>query len=252
MIDLTHVTKKYGNFVAVDDVSFEVKPGEIFAFLGVNGAGKTTTIRMLAGVLQPTSGAIRIGGFDIQKEPRRAKQITGYIPDRPYMYHKLTGREFLYFIADLYNVQKKAAEESIDRLLGEYGLGDWQDDLVESYSHGMKQRLATCSALVHSPKVLIVDEPMVGLDPHGARTLKVALRNYARSGVTIFLSTHSLNVAEELADRLAIIQRGRIISVGTLAEIKATTGGFQGGLEPLFLQLTSEEQESLFTNGGAK
>ncbi len=249
MIELVGVTKRYGNFVAVDSATFSVKAGEIFAFLGVNGAGKTTTIRMLAGVLQPTSGTMRIGGFDLATEPGKAKQITGYIPDRPYIYSKLTGREFLYFVADLYNVSPKEVDQRIDKALVEYSLTDWQDDLVESYSHGMKQRLATCAALLHQPKLLIVDEPMVGLDPHGARTLKLAFKNYAKQGMTVFLSTHSLNVAEELADRLAIIQHGKIISIGTLAEIKANTGGFEGGLESLFLQLTSDA-ESL-SNGSA-
>lgn len=250
MIEISAVTKKFGNFTAVDNISFQVNPGEIFAFLGVNGAGKTTTIRMLAGVLRPTTGIIKIGGYDILTQPNEAKQITGYIPDRPYIYNKLTGREFLYFVADLYNVPNKLVDQRIDEMLGAYSLSDWQDDLVESYSHGMRQRLATCSALLHKPKLLIVDEPMVGLDPHGARTLKIALKGYAKAGMSIFLSTHSLNVAEELADRLAIIQNGKIISVGTLSEIKASSGDFQGGLESLFLQLTSDKEEAV--NGHAK
>ena len=243
MIKISNVTKNYGSFCAVNDISLEVEDGEIFGFLGVNGAGKTTTLKMLVGILKPTSGRIEIGGFDIDDQPLEAKAITGYIPDRPYLYSKLTGREFLYFIADLYYVPNDAAEERIDRLLHEFGLTDWQDELVESYSHGMKQRLATSAALVHDPKILIIDEPMVGLDPHGAKLFKDALKKYSGQGKTIMLSTHSLNVAEELSHRLAIIHEGKIIAVGTLGEIRRKTGGHGMGLENLFLQLTSELQQ---------
>ena len=201
MISIKNVTKSYGNFCAVKDISFDVMAGEVFGFLGVNGAGKTTTLRMLAGVLQPSSGEVHIGGFDIQKEPEKAKAITGYIPDRPYIYPKLTGREFLLFVADLYHVPNDEAEELCVKLLTEYGLLDWQNELVDSYSHGMKQRLATAAALMPSPKVLIIDEPMVGLDPHGAKLLKDAMRRYASEGKAILLSTHSLNVAAALQTR---------------------------------------------------
>jgi ABC-2 type transport system ATP-binding protein len=240
MIEIQTLSKRYGNFSAVDSISLDVYGGEIFAFLGVNGAGKTTTIRMLTGVLQPTSGRIRIGGFDLAEHPLQAKSITGYIPDRPYLYAKLTGREFLYFVADLYQLPIKATELRIDQLLSEFGLTSWEDELIESYSHGMKQRLATCGGLLHQPRLLVVDEPMVGLDPHGAKFLKESFKRYAAQGMTIFLSTHSLNVAEEVANRLAIIQQGRIIAVGTLAEIRAQSGHSQAGLESLFLQLTAE------------
>lgn len=242
MIVLNKVTKRYGSFLAVNDVSLEIHPGEIFAFLGVNGAGKTTTIRMMTGILEPTSGSISLGGYDLLKDPLRAKSITGYIPDRPNLYPKLTGREFLYFVCDIYRVPAKRAEERIDQVLNEYTLLEWQDELIESYSHGMKQRLATCAALVHDPKVLIVDEPMVGLDPHGAKKLKSAFRQYAEQGMTIFLSTHSLNVAEEVADRLAIIQRGSLLAVGTLDDMRTLTGKHEEGLERLFLDLTDNSQ----------
>lgn len=238
MVRLDHVSKSYGSFQAVKDISLEIRPGEIFGFLGVNGAGKTTTLRMLAGVLKPTSGTISIGGYDIATHSIEAKQITGYIPDRPYLYNKLTGREFLYFVADLYNVPIKEADARIDTLLGEYRLLEWQDELIESYSHGMKQRLATCAGLIHGPKVLIVDEPMVGLDPHGAKFLKEAFKRYASEGVSILLSTHSLNVAEEVADRLVIIDKGTIIAMGTLDEIRAASGSEHERLESLFLRLT--------------
>jgi len=243
MITLTNLTKSYGSFTAVNGVSLSVPTGGIFAFLGVNGAGKTTTIRMMTGILRPTSGSIYLGGYDLLSEPLMAKAITGYIPDRPNLYPKLTGREFLNFICDLYRVDGKKAEKRIDEVLEEYTLMQWQDELIESYSHGMKQRLATCAAIVHDPRVLIVDEPMVGLDPHGARNLKEAFKRYARAGVTIFLSTHSLNVAEELADNLAIIHKGSILTTGTLDDIRALTGKQDEGLEHMFLELTSPSVE---------
>ena len=244
MIEIEHVTKRYGSFCAVNDLSITVQPGEIFGFLGVNGAGKTTTLRMLAGVLKPTSGRIRIGGFDLESQSQEAKKITGFIPDRPYIYTKLTGREFLYFVADLYLVDPAVAEERIYSLLAAYHLENWQDELVESYSHGMKQRLATCAALVHEPKVLIVDEPMVGLDPHGARLLKRSLREYATAGMSILLSTHSLNVAEEVSDRLAIIHQGSLITQGSMSDIRAFAGEHTKDLENIFLELTAESYQS--------
>ncbi|RIL05758.1 MAG: ABC transporter [Proteobacteria bacterium] len=240
MIEIDKLTKRYGQFCAVNGLTLSIRPGEIFGFLGVNGAGKTTTLRMLAGVLTPTSGSIRICGLDLAEQPEMAKAMTGYIPDRPYIYAKLSGREFLYFVADLYNVSSAEAEERIESLLAEYQLNEWQDELVESYSHGMKQRLATCAALVHKPKVLIVDEPMVGLDPHGAKMLKEALKRYALQGMSILLSTHSLNVAEEVSDRLAIIHRGTVITTGTLQEIKHQSGNIEYDLEEIFLELTSQ------------
>lgn len=244
MITLDRVTKRYGSFTAVDSVSLAIPAGGIFAFLGVNGAGKTTSIRMMTGILKPTSGSITIGGFDIVQQPLEAKSIIGYVPDRPNLYQKLTGREFLYFICDLYRMDRKHAERRIDETLEEYSLQQWQDELIERYSHGMKQRLAACAALVHDPRVLIFDEPMVGLDPHGAKHLKEALKRYASKGLTVFLSTHSLNVAEELADFLAIIHRGSLLTAGTLDEIRAKTGRQQEeDLEHMFLELTSSAAE---------
>jgi ABC-2 type transport system ATP-binding protein len=239
MITLRNVTKSYGRFVAVNDLSLEIPPGGIFAFLGINGAGKTTTIRMMTGILRPTSGTILIGGHSMDRDPVAAKSIIGYIPDRPHLYPKLTGREFLYFICDIYRVPSARANKRIDEVLEEYSLTAWEDELIESYSHGMKQRLATCAALVHDPRVLIVDEPMVGLDPHGARNLKEALKRYAKSGITVFLSTHSLNVAEELADHLAIIHQGSLLTTGTLDDIRELTGKHDESLEPMFIELTS-------------
>ena len=238
MIVIEGLTKRYGDFQAVNGISLQIEAGEIFGFLGVNGAGKTTTLRMLTGVLKPTTGRIVIAGFDMAKDPERAKALIGYIPDRPYLYNRLTSREYLYFVADLHSVEKRAAEFAIDELLEAYGLKQWENELIEGFSHGMKQRLSICAALVHRPKVLIVDEPMVGLDPHGAKLLKDNFREYARSGLAILLSTHSLNVAEELADRLAIINRGTVVSIGTLAEIRTATGSGDKRLEEIFIDLT--------------
>lgn len=244
MIRLKNLTKKFGAFTAVDSISLDVEPGEIFAFLGTNGAGKTTTIRMLTGVLQSTSGTAEIGGYDIQKNPIEAKFLMGIIPDRPYLYGKLTGREFLYFMADLYRVEKKTASSRIDELLELYGLLEWQYDLIDSYSHGMKQRLLMCASQVHKPPVLVIDEPMVGLDPRGAKLLKDTLKTYAKNGLTIFMSTHSLSVAEEIADKLAIIQRGKIIAMGTLDELHKRVASKSLDLENLFLKIIEEEEKT--------
>ena len=241
MIRITNLTKRFGGFPAVNDISLEVKKGEIFAFLGTNGAGKTTTIRMMTGVLLPTSGSVEIGGYDIQRNPIEAKMLMGVIPDRPYIYGKLTGREFLTFMADLYLVERSVASKRIEELLAVFGLSEWQNELIDGYSHGMKQRLLTCAAQVHNPPVLIVDEPMVGLDPRGAKLLKDTFRAKADAGLTIFMSTHSLPVAEEIADRLAIIRRGQIIAVGTLDDLYAQAKGSVTDLEEIFLQLVEEE-----------
>jgi ABC-2 type transport system ATP-binding protein len=239
MIELSCVSKMYGPTVAVHNLSLTIPPGCIFAFLGMNGAGKTTTIKMMAGILAPTSGTIRLGGFDLCTQASEAKSIIGYVPDRPHLYPKLTGREFLYFVCDLYRVPLPEVESRISGVLEEYALTPWQDALIESYSHGMKQRIALCAAMVHEPQILIVDEPMVGLDPHGARDLKRALKRYAESGITVFLSTHSLHVAEELADSLAIIHKGELLIRGSLGHIRDTTGSSTEDLEDIFLELTS-------------
>lgn len=239
MIELHGITKTYGSFNALKGISLSINQGEIFGFLGVNGAGKTTTLRILAGILRPTTGTAFIGGFSLLDEPTKAKALTGFIPDRPHLYPKLTGREHLYFVADLYRVRPREADRRIDELLSDYALHDWQDELIESYSHGMKQRLATCAALVAQPRVLIVDEPMVGLDPHGAKLLKDSFRRYAAAGMSILLSTHSLNVAEEVSDRVAIIHQGALLDTGTVSEIQARNGLQNAGLEEMFLQLTA-------------
>ena len=245
MIELVNLTKQFGQFKAVDNLNLAVKPGTIFAFLGTNGAGKTTTIRMLTGTLQPSSGTAIIGGYDIQKNPIEAKFLMGVIPDRPYLYGKLTGREFLDFMADLYKVKRSEARERIEELLNTYGLHEWQHDLIDSYSHGMKQRLLMCASQVHNPAVLVVDEPMVGLDPRGAKLLKDTFRRKAQDGMTIFMSTHSLSVAEEIADYLAIIKNGKIHAVGTLEELYANSRSGASDLENLFLHIIEEREESV-------
>jgi ABC-2 type transport system ATP-binding protein len=239
MIQFDHVTKQYGLKTAVRDLCLEVPAGELFAFLGPNGAGKTTTIKMMCGLLFPTSGTIRIGGFDLARDGDRARQLLAYVPDQPFLYEKLTGREFLQFIADMYGLPPAEARRRIDEVIGLFKLDDFVDDLTERYSHGMRQRTVFASALVHRPRVLIVDEPTVGLDPRSVRDLKDRLRHEANSGTTVFLSSHSLEIVEELADRIAIIDHGRLISCGTLRALQ-TQAAVDGSLEEVFLTLTRE------------
>ena len=241
LIEASNLSKNFANFQAVKNIDLSIKSGEIFGFLGMNGAGKTTTIRMLVGILLPSSGNIKICGYDLAKNPVEAKAVTGYIPDRPYLYPKLTGVEFLQFVADLYKVDTKIALTRIEELLSHYRLKQFGTQLIESYSHGMKQRLAMCASLIHNPKVLIVDEPMVGLDPHGARLLKRSFKEYAAQGKTIFLSTHSLNVAEELCDRVAIMHQGNIVATATVDELKTQRDSHDKNLEQIFLEITAEE-----------
>jgi ABC-2 type transport system ATP-binding protein len=240
MIELERLTKRYGAFTAVDDLSLQVARGEIFGFLGPNGAGKTTTIRMMMGLLRPTEGRIRLGGFDLAEQPIEAKRLSGFVPDRPFLYEKLTAVELLRFCADLYEVPAAAREARIEKLLGIFDLSEWAGELIESYSHGMKQRLAFAAALLHEPQLLVVDEPMVGMDPRGARVLRSLLRSLALGGTTLFLSTHSLEVAEALCDRIGIIQTGKLIAIGTLDELRSRAGDAQR-LEEVFLKLTGAD-----------
>ena len=242
MIELVHLSKSYGATLAVDDVNLSVPTGEIFGCLGPNGAGKTTTIRMMMGLLQPTSGTVRLGGHDLANNPIAAKQLCGFVPDRPHIYEKLTGAEFLDFIAGLYHVQPTVVVERRDELLEMFDLSEWATELVESYSHGMKQRLVMAASLIHAPRILIVDEPMVGLDPRGARLLKRTLKQLARDGVTVFMSTHSLEVAAETCDRIGIINQGRLIALGTMDELRRQAGQHSSSnLEAIFLKLTGGE-----------
>lgn len=238
MIELIQLTKTYKGLRAVDGINLEVNEGVLFGFLGPNGAGKTTTIKMMAGVLKPTEGRIVIAGKDLAGEPEAVKGIVGFIPDRPFVYDKLTGLEFLRFVADLYRVGRGTdLDQRISRLLGLFELTAWQEELIESYSHGMKQRLVMCAALIHRPRILIIDEPMVGLDPKAARLVKTIFKDQVSRGTTIFMSTHSLEVAEEICGEIAIIQGGRIIARGTPAALRRQAG-VDGNLEASFLKLT--------------
>ncbi|HEV8660339.1 MAG TPA: ABC transporter ATP-binding protein [Thermoanaerobaculia bacterium] len=241
MIEIRDLTKKYGDFTAVDRLSLTVAPGEIFGFLGPNGAGKTTTIRILAGLSLPTSGDVRVNGVDIVHDGVSAKKITGYVPDRPYLYEKLTGRELLQFVANLYNSEWRDCESRAIELLRYFDLYDWADARIENLSHGMKQKLVIIAALVHDPRVLIIDEPMVGLDALAQRQVKVLLRRLADEGKTVFLTTHTLSVAEAVCDRIAILHRGRIIATGVTSELKEAAGRPGSPLEDVFLELTYEE-----------
>ena len=245
MIQLINLTKHYGKLAAVDQLNLEVSAGEIFGFLGPNGAGKTTTIRTMMGILKPTSGQILLGEYDVIKEPEKAKAISGFIPDRPFIYEKLSGNEFLAFVGKLHRIESKRLATKIAELLDHWELTPWKDELVESYSHGMKQRLVVCAALIHEPRILIIDEPMVGMDPKGARTLKDLFRSLAANGTTVFLSTHSISVAEEICHRIGIIQKGRLIACGSMTDIhrQASGGnGLNGNLESVFLELTRDAE----------
>jgi ABC-2 type transport system ATP-binding protein len=240
MIELTALTKRYGPFTAVDTLSLSVPRGELFGFLGPNGAGKTTTLRMIAGILRPSAGTVRIGGVDVVTDPTAAKARLGFIPDRPFIYEKLTGIEFLRFVAGLFDQSGPEVEHRGRELLALFDLEEWKDELVESYSHGMRQKLIISSAFVHRPEVIVVDEPMVGLDPKAARILKNLFREYTRRGNTIMMSTHSLEVAEAMCDRIGIIQGGKIRALGTMNELRAEAAMGTEGLESIFLRLTGE------------
>jgi len=240
MIRIVNLTKFYGKLAAVDHISLEVAQGEIFGFLGPNGAGKTTTIKMMAGLLQPTDGSILLHGYDIQKEPLKAKSITGFIPDRPFLYEKLTAMEFMRFVAELYDMHDSSGR--INDLLDLFGLPDWKEELIENFSHGMKQRLVMASALLHNPKVLVVDEPMVGLDPRGARLVKDIFKDLASKGVTVFMSTHTLEIAEQMCTRVAIINLGRIIAEGSVEDLGRMARMEDSHLEPIFLRLTGGDE----------
>lgn len=244
MIELANLRKTYDKTLAVDDLSLTVEKGEVFGFIGPNGAGKTTTIKMMGGVIAPTSGSVRICGISMEKDPMEAKRKIGFIPDRPFLYEKLSGMEFMRFTADLYGSTNGNFYEKASRNLELFSLLDRADELIEGYSHGMKQRLIMASALLHEPEVLIVDEPMVGLDPAAIRLVKDLLRRLASNGVSIFMSTHTLEVAEDVCDRIGVIHKGRLIATGTPTELKRETGIAEADLEKVFIRLTQERSSA--------
>ncbi len=238
MIELHHVTKKFGGFAAVDDLSLTVQPGEFYGFLGPNGAGKTTTIKMIAGLFTPSTGSIMINGHDTVQEPIDAKKGLAYVPDQPFLYDKLTGREFLYFVGGLFKLDKRLLHRKTDELIDHFEIGDWVDKRTEDYSQGMRQRITICAALLHDPRVIVIDEPMVGLDPRSAKIVKDTLKKKSKEGVTIFMSTHSLGVAEELCDKIGIIKAGKLIFSDTQAKLQEYKLRYDGKFESVFIELT--------------
>jgi ABC-2 type transport system ATP-binding protein len=241
-IELADVTKRYGNFTAVSHLSLDIRDGELFAFLGPNGAGKTTTIKMITGLLRADSGTVHVCGHSMGADGRLAKAQIAYVPDQPFLYEKLTGREFLEFVARMYGLDPATTQARARGLIARLEMGEFLDQLTESYSHGMKQRTALAAALLHEPRVLITDEPMVGLDPRTVRTVKDLMREMARQGRTVFMSTHTLEVAEAVADRIGIIHHGRLVAVGTLAELRAQAAA-NASLEDIFLNVTDDERD---------
>ncbi len=235
-VSFAAATKRYGSVTAVDNLDLTLQPGELFGFLGPNGAGKTTAMKMAAGLVKPTSGTVLIAGYDIQDHPLEAKRLFGFVPDSPYIYESLTGREYLHFSAGLYKLDHSYTKRRVAELTDMFGIGDMIDKRAGEYSHGMKQRLVTASAFLHDPKIIIIDEPMVGLDPNAVRKLKVILKDYCRNGGTVFFSTHTLSDAEELCDRIGIIHRGRLITCGRLVEMNEV----YGSLEDMFIAATSQ------------
>jgi len=238
MIAIHDLVKQYGKFTAVDGISLDVRPGEIHGFLGPNGAGKTTTLRMIAGLLKPTSGRVVVNGHDLAMEPELAKASLGFIPDRPFIYEKLTAGEFLQFHAGLYGLDDAGVTERVQEMLDLFELRRWENELVESFSHGMKQRFVMCAAFLHRPRAVAVDEPMVGLDPRGARLIKDVFRRMSEHGVAILMSTHTLEVAQEMCQRISIILKGRIIAQGTVDEVRGLAGAGDDHLTSVFLRLT--------------
>lgn len=244
MIRTVNLSKNFGKLKAVKELNLNIPAGEIYGFLGPNAAGKTTTIKMLVGLLKPTSGKIFLCGYELEKKPLEAKSMVGFIPDRPFLYEKLTAGEFLHFIGGIYGMQETEVEKRTPELLELFDLSAWRNELIESFSHGMKQRLVMASALIHRPKVIIVDEPMVGLDPKGARLLKEIFRKLAKEqNCTIFMSTHTLEIAEQVCDRIGIIHEGALIAEGSMEELRNKALIGDAHLEEIFLKLTATERD---------
>jgi ABC-2 type transport system ATP-binding protein len=237
MLRFDNVTRTYGPRVAVDRLQLTLNRGELYALLGHNGAGKTTTIKMLVGLLKPTSGSIHVGPYDVVENPREVSRLIGYVPDQPFLYEKLSGREFLRFVADMHGLPELAAKAAVERETQRFQLSDFLDQLTESYSHGMRQRTVFAAAMIHQPDVLVVDEPMVGLDPHSIRLVKDLLRSYASEGKVVLMSTHTLTVAEEIADRVGVMRGGRVMFDGRVDELRSTIPGAGKSLESLYLAL---------------
>ena len=244
LIETQNLVKRFGDKLAVNNVGFEVHSGEVFGFLGPNGAGKTTTIKMIVGLLQPTSGTVKVAGYDVQSQPLAAKAASGYVPDTPNLYAKLTGRELLRFVGDLYGLDHKQASQRADELLRVLDLSTAADNTVNSYSHGMQQKASLAAALIHDPKVLVLDEPTVGLDPKSARLIKDILRQMAERGAAVFLSTHILEIAERMCDRIGIINKGELVAVGSMEELRSLGKAGEVSLEDIFLGLTGGAEEA--------
>ena len=236
MIDFQRTCRRFGTKVALHPLDLSIAKGEFFAFLGPNGAGKTTTLKMAAGLLRPSEGRVMIGGVDIDTDPIGAKKILAYVPDQPYLYDKLSGREFLRFVAGLYGLDPAVARVDADGYVATFDMTDWIDELTETYSHGMKQRVALAATLLHKPKVILLDEPLVGLDPQTGRLVKGILREQASQGTTIFMSTHVLSVAEQTADRIGILNHGRLVALGTMDDLRAKAGAPEN-LEDIFFRI---------------
>jgi len=244
LIETRNLVKRFGEKVAVNNVSFSVQAGEVFGFLGPNGAGKTTTIKMIVGLLQPTSGTVSVAGYDVQAQPLQAKSSSGYVPDTPNLYAKLSGRELLRFVGDLYDLDRPRVAQRTDELLRILDLTEAADNTVDSYSHGMQQKASLAAALMHDPKVLVLDEPTVGLDPKSARLIKDILRQMADRGASVFLSTHILEIAERMCDRIGIINKGELVAVGTMEELRSLGKAGEASLEDIFLGLTGGAEEA--------
>jgi len=242
MIQIENLSKTYTQTIAVDQLTLDIPAGELFGFLGPNGAGKTTTLKMVAGLLRPDTGRVRIDGIDIQQEPEKAKQNIGYIPDTPFLYDKLTGYEFLQFIGMLYSISAAELKVGIEQYRQIFGFEDWINDRIETYSHGMRQKVVFTAAFIHNPRVLIVDEPMVGLDPGSIRTVKELMIEKCRAGMTVFMSTHTLGIAQEICQQVGIIHKGKLIRIGSVEDIRRAAGR-DGNLEDVFLAIVSEENE---------
>jgi ABC-2 type transport system ATP-binding protein len=240
MIELRTVTKKFGDFTAVDNLSLTIPKGEFFGFLGPNGAGKTTTIKMIVGLFAPTAGQIFVNGFDVVKQPMEAKQTIAYVPDQPFLYEKLTGKEFLYFVGGLYKIPKQVLHERIQSIIDHFEIGSWVDKRTEDYSQGMRQRITIAAALIHQPKTIVIDEPMIGLDPRSSKIVRETLRAQAEQGVSILMSTHSLSVAEELCDRIGIINKGTMVFCDTREQLQADKQRYDGKFESVFLEVTKD------------